>query len=330
VQLESVCSIPVEELLLTRMVFTPDGHHIVIGHRNLTLYDILSGKPVRTFPFDGFAASPTFSSDGRYLACVNRNDNHPGASGLARVFAVDSAELLVEVRTRFPVHTGCFLDDSLGTVFLHKDADTSGPACPGNRVRACRLPSGQPLSDLEFPGWNICRMAAVKALTLFGCDPAGQVRQIEGASLNYHLFKAGKFSYPEGAPQQSHDLGIGLGISRLSPDGRWLAYEAVDFQANLRRLFLMGLETGVRASLLKLPPGVIPALAFSQDGAYFACLSEDSVNPTNLLRLWETGSLQLIGQAPLGLQYHVLALNWPTRRVAALGGGKCDIGLIHA
>jgi hypothetical protein len=29
------------------------------------------------------------------------------------------------------------------------------------------------------------------------------------------------------------------------------------------------------------------------------------------------------------LQYHALALNWPTRRVAALGGGKCDIGLIH-
>lgn len=328
-QLESVCSIPVEEFLLTRIVFTPDGHHIVIGHQNLTLYDILSGKPLRAFPFDGFVASPVFSSDGRYLACVNRNDNQPRTQGLARVFAVGTAELLFELRTRFPVHAGCFLEDPQGTVFLHKEGDATAPACPGNRVRGCRIPSGQPVPGLEFPGWNICRMAAANALTLFGCDPAGQVREIEGASLNFHVFRAGRFSYPEGAPQQIHDLGIGPGISKLSPDGRWLAYEAADFQANLRRVFLISLETGARASLLKLPPDVIPALAFSEDGAYFAGLSEDPVNPTNQLRLWETSSLQLIGQAPLGLQYHALALNWPTRRVAALGGGKCDIGLIH-
>jgi WD40 repeat protein len=330
VQLESVCSIPVDELLLTRIVFTPDGHHIVIGHQDLTLYDILSGKPVRTFPFEGFAASPMFSPDGRYLACLNRNDNQPRTQGLARVFAVDTAELLFELRGRSPVHAGCFLEDSRGLVFLHKSADATAASCAGNRVRGCHIPSREPAPDLEFPGWNICRMAAQNGLTLFGCDPIGQVRQIEGASLNFHLFKVGRFSYPGGALERIHELGIGAGISKLSPDGRWLAYEAVDFQANLRRVFLINVQTGARASLLKLPPGVIPALAFSQDGAYFSCLSEDPVNPTNLLRLWETSSLQLVGQAPLGMQYHALALNWPTRRVAALGGGKCDIGLIHS
>jgi WD40 repeat protein len=77
VRLESVCSIPIEEYLITRLAFTPDGRYVIVGHRDLTLYEILSGRAVRTFPFEAFAGCLAVSPDGRYLACVNEDDHQP-------------------------------------------------------------------------------------------------------------------------------------------------------------------------------------------------------------------------------------------------------------
>ncbi|MCL4402962.1 MAG: hypothetical protein M1436_09925, partial [Acidobacteria bacterium] len=108
-----------------------------------------------------------------------------------------------------------------------------------------------------------------------------------------------------------------------------LALETVDFTANTRHLAMVRVATGERTRLLPLPSNVVPAFAFSQDGARFACLSEDPETASETLRLWDTEALEPAGSVSFGLQYHAIALNWPTRRLAAVGGGRCDIVLIH-
>jgi WD40 repeat protein len=332
VQLESVCSIPVEEFLLTRVAFRPDGHHIVVGHRDLTLYEVLSGKAVRSFPFEGFLGCARFSSDGRYLAAANENDNHPHTTGLAKVFEVDSGETLVEIRTRFPIRAACFLESPQGTIFLYRDTEPDhGGASPfhRNRVRGCRLGSSQPVFGLEFPAWEIRDMAAGSAFALFGLDSVGKVHDIEGASLTIRQYKVGAYSYPAGARLRILGLGIGAGISAFSPEGRLLALELVDFRANRRQLSLLNVDTGVGTNLLLLPSDVMPALAFCEDGSRLLSLCDDPSTPSAALRLWDTASLRQIGDAHIGMQYHAIALNWPTRRIAALGGGKCDIAVIR-
>jgi hypothetical protein len=79
-----------------------------------------------------------------------------------------------------------------------------------------------------------------------------------------------------------------------------------------------------------LPTDVIAAFSFSRESAHLLTLSEDPARHYNRLGLWDTRTGEQVANTTLGLQYQAVALNWPTRRIAALGGGKCDIGLIAA
>jgi hypothetical protein len=333
VQLDSVCSFPVEELLLTHLLFRPDGHHIAIGHHSLTLYEVLSGKPVRTFSFGRFVAWCGFSADGRYLAAVNVGDHRPQTDGLARVYEVDSGQLVFEARPRFPVQAACFRGQREDTVFLFRDTlPAPGDGLPGRRerIRGVRLPSLEPDCDLELPGWRVRQVAVGAGLALLGQDEASTCYEVEGASLSYRRYKVAACSYPVGNSRRVRNLGFGVGQTCLSADGRWLALEGPDFPAGQRQLILVNIEAGTAAVLLALPAEVIPAFCFSLDGGHLLSLSEDPEGGGNRLQLWDTSTGRQVAHTTLGLQYQAVALNWPTRRIAALGGGKCDIGLIAA
>jgi hypothetical protein len=325
VRLDSVCSIPIDDFLATRLDFTPDGQHIVIGHRSLTQYGILSGRAVRTYPFEAFAAEIEFSPDGRYIACVNDDDRQPGTRGLAKVFDTESGELLWKAEPPRPIQTGCFLEDRHGLRFLYREVLDGG----ATRLTGCRLPWCDAAPALELPGWNLREVAANDAfVTLFGQDSAPTTCRIEGASLEFYPFKVRKLACPDDADNQARKVAIGAGRSKLASGGQWLALEVIDFRARAHHLSLIDVVNGAEGRL-SLAPDSIPVFAFSRGGEHFLCLNEDPESGGALLRLWETRTMKLLGRTPFPPHYHALALHWPTRRLAAIGGGRCDIGLIH-
>jgi WD40 repeat protein len=325
VEIESVCSIPVQDFLVTRLAFTLDGHYVLIGHRHLTLYEILSGRALRTFPFDAFVGSLGFSPDRRYLAAVNEDDHLPRTRGLARVFDLATAAVVWETEPPRPVEAGCFLESPDGLVFLCNTPSAGG----SSRLSGCRLPSGDPVPVLDLPGWSIREMAARGgALTLFGREQVAQICEIEGAALALYPFKVGTYSYPQGAPGPLRRIASGAGPSSLSPRGQMLALEAIDAHAREHHLSLVALDSNAEARLA-LAPDTLPAFAFSHDGAQFACLNQDTDSAGGLLRIWDTRTLEPLGRTPFPCHYHKIALHWPTRRLAALGAGRCDILLIH-
>ncbi len=331
-QLDSVCSFPVETLLTTHVLFRPDGHHIAVGHRDLALYEVLSGRPVRTFAFGRFVAWAGFSRDGRYLAAANVGDHRPQTNGLARVFEVNSGATVFEARPRFPVQAGCFRGHGESTVFLYRDvlpAPGGGLSGRRERVRGVRLPSLEVDCELELPGWRVRLLASDGGLTLVGQDLAATRYEVEGVSLHYRRHKVGVCSYSDGQPMRVRNLGLGAGQACLSADGRLLALERPDFRACRRQLCLIDVEAGTASALLPLPDEVVPAFAFSLEGGHLLTLSEGPAGTGNSLCLWDTSTGKQLANTTLGLQYHAVALNWPTRRIAALSGGKCDIGLIR-
>jgi WD40 repeat protein len=325
VRLESVCSIPIEEFLASRLAFTPDGQHIVIGHRGLTQYGILSGRVVRTYPFEAFVAAIEFSPDGRYVACVNEDDRQPKTRGMARIFDMETGESVWQADAERPIEAGCFLENGQGLTFLYKQA----PADRGSRLTGVRLPGGDGAPNLTLPDWNLREMTADGAsVTLFGQDSAPTTCDIEGASLDFYPFKVGAFTYPEGAQGRVRKVAVGAGRSKLAPGGQLLALELIDFSSRTHRLSLISVETGIEGRLA-LAADSVPAFAFSERGEHFLCLTEDPENGGGLLRLWETRTMNLLGRTEFPSHYHTVALHWPTRRLAAIGGGRCDVGLIH-
>ena len=184
--------------------------------------------------------------------------------------------------------------------------------------------------ELELPGWRIRLLASGTGLTLAGQDEASTCYQVEGANLSYRRHKVGTCSYPGGNPMWVRNLGFGVGLAVLSPDGRFLALERPDFRAGERQLCLVDVEAVTTSVLITLPADVIPAFTFSRESAHLLSLSEDPARCSNRLCLWDTSTGKQVAHTTLGLQYQRVALNWPTRRIALLGGGKCDIGLIGA
>lgn len=286
----------------------------------MTQYGILSGRAVRTYPFDAFAAAIEFSPDGRFIACVNDDDRQPKTRGLAGIFDTESGELLRQLETERPIETGCFIEDT----FLYKEPLPGG----GNRLTGCRLDGGV-APAIDLPDWNVREIAATGAtVTLFGQDPAPTVCTIEGASLDFYPFKVGTVLYPDGAQGRVRKLALGAGRSKLAPGGQLLALELIDFHSRTHRVSLISVETGAEGRLA-LAADSVPAFAFSHDGEQFLCLTEDAESGGVLLRLWETRTMNLLGRTSFPSHYHSVALHWPTRRLAAIGGGRCDIGLIH-
>jgi hypothetical protein len=329
VRLESVCSIPVSDLLLTRVAFTPDAQYVAIGHRNQTLFEVLSGMPVRTFRFDAFAGHIAFSADGRYLGCVNLRDNHPNTRGLARVFEVETGRIVFEALTAHPVEAACFAEDSGGSLFVYNDrlAPANGSKFGSSVLAGVRLPRGEPVFRRELPGWDVRDIAFNgSSIVIFGQDTRGHAIRVEGATLQVRPFKVACFSYPDGAISEPTHLGIGGGLARLSPRGNLLAREVIDFEARKRYLSLVDLESG-RKTTQPLPHDSLPTLAFSREGAHLISLADGDHG--SVLRLWDCAGPALQAETHFDSRFHHLALDWDTRRIAAIGLGRCDIALIE-
>jgi hypothetical protein len=329
VRLESVCSIPVSDLLLTRVAFTPDARFVAIGHRNLTLFEVLSGMPVRTFRFDAFAGHLAFSADGRYLGCVNVRDNHPKTRGLARVFEVETGRIVFEAVTAHSVEAACFIQDAAGPIFVYNDIlpRADGSKFGSSVLAGVRLPRGERVFRRELPAWDVRDMAFNGAsIVIFGQDTRGHSFRVEGATLRVRPFKVACCSYPDGAVCEPAHLGIGGGLARLSPTGNTLAREVIDFEARERYLSLIDLESR-RKTTQPLRHDSLPALAFSRDGSHLICLSEGDHG--SVLRLWDCAGPALQAETHFDSRFHHLALDWDTRRVAAVGLGRCDIALIE-
>lgn len=312
IQLERLHSHSVEEFLLTRLAFSPDGASIAIGHKNFRILDCDTGSAGPEFRFGEFLAGVRFSPDGRLIAAANVGDNHPHTRGKIAVFdAFSAVEKWSAVAPR-PVETMAINDSA-----IHWNG--------GGAIAGARLDSGEPLSPLPVADLQVLALArAGNGFACFAREAVGTRQQIEGADLIFRKFHLRTLG-PGAEPLHDVDLGIGAGVHALSPDGKLLGLEVVDFKNNERHVSLVDSETGVEANLLALEANTLPVLGFGLDSKYFLCMKEDAESSLNRLRIWRTSDLALVGEAELDISYHTMAACLEHSLLAFLGGGKLDL-----
>ncbi|HXE30435.1 MAG TPA: hypothetical protein VN515_01400 [Terriglobales bacterium] len=313
IQLEPVHSFPIEEYLLTRMAFSPDGAAIAVGHKHFRAYSAESGEPRAEYPFTEFLARICYSPDGRFVAGANVADNHPATRGKLTVFAAGNGREVFSAAAEQPIEALAFA--SGGAIYWNAQTMLAGARIEPHT----ELPSVA-LRDLQLRGLA----CSSTGFTCFGREAAGSVQMVEGADLIFRKFRLRSLD-PQGAPKNDIDLGIGAGVHALSPDGKLLAVEMVDFKNNERHVSLIDVETGVEANLLPLEANTLPVFEFGLGSEYFLCMKEDAEDNFNRLRIWRTSDLKLVGEAQVDLAFHSLACRLEHSLVAFLGGGKLGV-----
>ncbi len=314
IQLEPVRSFPLEEYLLTRMAFSPDGAEIAVGHKQFRAYNAETGAARAEFAFPDFLAQLRYSPDGRYLAAANVGDNHPATRGRVAVFDAASGAARWQAEAARPVEALAFAPG--GSVLRWNQGDA---------LAGADREAGQALPALARDRLQVRGLASSGAgWVCFGREAAGEVQQVEGADLVFRKFRLLGLD-AQGGVKTNLDLGIGAGVHALSPDGKLLAVEMVDFKNNERHVSLIDVETGVEANLLPLEANTLPVLEFGLGSEYFLCMKEDAEADFNRLRVWRTSDLKLVGEARVGLAYHSLATCLEHSLVAFLGGGQLEI-----
>lgn len=312
IQLDRLRSIPVEEYLLTRLAFAPDGGSIAIGHKNFRVLDCESGQAGAEFHFGEFLAGMRFSPDGRLIGATNVGDNHPHTRGKIAVFEAASGVELWSATSPRPIETLAFNGNAL---FWNA----------GGAIAGAALDSGRELPPLPLADLQLLELArSPDGFACFGREAEGTRQQIEGADLVFRKFRLRSLG-AGGELRHEVDLGIGAGVHSLSPDGKLLGLEIVDFKNNERHVSLVDAETGVEANLLALEANTLPVLTFGLDSEYFLCMKEDAESSFNRLRVWRTSDLTLVGEAELDISYHAMAACLEHGLLAFLGGGKLDL-----
>ena len=325
-------SFPVEEFLLTRIALSPDAAQVAMGHKAFRALNAESGAVEREFAFPEFLGQLRYSPDGRYLAAVNVADNHPNTRGRLTVFDAATGAAALEREAALPVETCAFQPGGNGDAWriAWNDARMEAAVEGGAAVVAARIGRaslcGKNLEPLPLPGQQIRALAAAAGggWVCFAREAIGATHTVENAQLIFRKFRLLSVG-PDGAMRKDFDLGIGAGVCALSPDGKLLAVEMVDFKNNERHVSLVDAETGVEANLLPLEANTLPVFEFSQDGAYFLCLKEDADGDFNTLRIWRCDDLRLVGEAQLELSYHAMSSCLEHSTLAFLGGGKLDL-----
>ncbi len=323
IQLQPVRTFPVEEFLLTRLAFSPDGSEIAVGHKAFRTYNVETGALQAEFEFPEFLAELRYSPDGRYLAAANVGDNHPATRGRVSLFHAASGKLHWTADADKPVETCAFSAPASGApAALYWNG--------GLALAGAALESGAALPEVALPPVAVRGLACPPrgGFVCFGRDAEGALQQVEGADLLFRKFRLLRIATEGGQRKNSDlgiDLGIGAGVHALSPDGKLLAVELVDFKNNERHVSLVDVETGVEANLVPLEANTLPVLAFGLGSEYFLCLKEDAEGDFNRLRIWRTSDLKLIGEAQVALAYHSLAVNLEHSLVAFLGAGELAI-----
>ncbi|MGH9476534.1 MAG: hypothetical protein ACRD1C_09380 [Terriglobales bacterium] len=313
IQLELIHSLAVEELLLTRVAFSHDGSEIAVGHKQFRTYATESGEARAGFEFPDLLAQLSYSPNGRYIAAANVGDNHPSTRGRVGLFEAASGKLLWTADAARAVETCAF--GAAGALYWNAGANLAGATCePQAALAPVRLP------DLQVRGLACTE----RGFVCFGRESVGTVQQVEGADLIFRKFRVISLD-PRGQVRTDFDLGIGAGVHALSPDGKLLAAEMVDFKNNERHVSLIDVETGVEANLLPLEANTLPVLAFGAGSAYFLCMKEDAEANYNLIRVWRTSDLRLLGEVQVELAFHSLATCLEHSLIACLGGGKLAV-----
>lgn len=312
INLDLVHSLEVEEFLLTRLAFSPDGSEIAVGHKQFQSYAVETGAPRSSFVFPELLAQLAYSPDGRFVAAVNVGDNHPATRGRVALFQASTGAQLWTTESQRPVETCAF---NSGDLFWNA----------GESLAGLHLDSQSALAAVPLPNLQIRALACKDSgFVCFGRETVGAVQQVEGADLIFRKFRLLSLDRT-GAIQKNFDLGIGAGVHALSPDGKLLAAEMVDFKNNERHVSLIDVETGVEANLLPLEANTLPVLAFGAGSDYFLVMKEDPEANFNLIRLWRTSDLKLLGEAQVDLAFHSLATCLDHSLLACLGGGKLDL-----
>jgi hypothetical protein len=322
IQLQSVRSFPVEEFLLTRLAFSPDGSEIAVGHKPFRTYDVETGALKAEFDYPEFLAGLRYSPDGRWIAAANVGDNHPATRGRVSLFHAATGKLHWTAEAAAPVETCAFSAN-----------DPARPALywpDGAMLAGAALDSGAALPEIALPPVAVRGLACPPAggFVCFGRESEGAVRQVEGADLLFRKFRLLRLAAAGAKPENNDlgiDLGIGAGVHALSPDGKLVAVELVDFKNNERHVSLVDVETGVEANLVPLEANTLPVLAFGLGSEYFLCMKEDAEGDFNRLRIWRTSDLKLVGEAQVALGYHSLAANLEQSLIAFLGAGELAI-----
>ncbi|MGH9467831.1 MAG: WD40 repeat domain-containing protein [Terriglobales bacterium] len=312
IQLELIRSLKVEEYLLTRCAFSPDGSEIAVGHKQIRAYAAESGEARAQFAFPELLAQLAYSPDGRFLAAANVGDNHPGTRGRVTLFEASSGAARWTAEAAQPVETCAFRE---GALYWNAGATLEGAGCQGQEA----------MSPVAVPNLQVRALACGdKGFVCFGREATGGAQQVEGADLIFRKFRLVSLN-AAGAVRTNFDLGIGAGVHALSPDGKLLTAEMVDFKNNERHVSLIDVETGVEANLLPLEANTLPVLAFGAGSEYLVCMKEDAEESFNRIRMWRTADLKLVGEAQVELCFHTLALCLEHSLLACLGGGKLDV-----
>lgn len=313
IKLEPIRSFPVEEYLLTRLAISPAGDEIALGHKRFRSYDAETGAPRAEFDFPDFLAQLRYSPDGRHLAAANVADNHPATRGSLGVFAATGGAPIWTAAAERPIEACAFTDAGA----LRWNA---GSALAGAELDPRRDLPPLPVADLQIRGVA----CAPYGYVCFGREAAGAVQQVEGADLVFRKFRLLSLD-AQGKVRNNVDLGIGAGVHALSPDGKLLAVEMVDFKNNERHVSLIDVETGVEANLLSLESNTLPVFEFGLGSEYFLCMKEDAEANFNLLRVWRTSDLKLVGEAQVELGFHSFATRLEHSLLAFLGQGHLSL-----
>lgn len=341
IRLEKLHSFPVEEFLLTRVALAPDAARVALGHKAFRTLNAETGAVEQEFGYPEFLGQLRYSPDGRYLAAVNVADNHPATRGRVTVFAAATGTPALDREAALPIETCAFQAGGEGWEIAWNDPRLEAAANGGAAHVASRIARAQvggpamdgedaaALEPLALGPQQIRALAAARGgFTCFVREAVGSEHTVENAQLVFRKFRLLSVE-AGGRIRRDIDLGIGAGVCALSPDGRLLAVEMVDFKNNERHVSVVDAETGVEANLLPLEANTLPVLEFSQDGAYFLCLKEDGEGDFNRLRIWRTEDLKLVGEAQLELSYHAMASCLEHSTLAFLGGGKLDLFAIE-
>ncbi|MGH9484046.1 MAG: hypothetical protein ACRD1F_03225 [Terriglobales bacterium] len=312
IKLDLVHSLEVEEFLLTRLAFSPDGSEIAVGHKQFHTYATETGAPRAHFDFPELLAQLSYSPGGNFIAAANVGDNHPATRGRVALFSAATGVQLWSADSARPVETCAFSGDN-----LYWNA--------GDAVAGAQCDPQAPLAPVAVPNLQIRALASTaRGFACFGRETTGAVQQVEGADLIFRKFRVLSLDR-DGKAHTNFDLGIGAGVHALSPDGKLLAAEMVDFKNNERHVSLIDVETGVEANLLPLEANTLPVLAFASGSEYFLVMKEDAESDFNLIRLWRTSDLKLMGEAQVSLVFHSLTTCFDHSLIACLGGGKLDV-----
>ena len=324
IQLERQGSFPIEEYLLTRMAFSPDGQEIAVGHKNFRTYSAETGEARAEFEFGDFLAQLRYSPDGRYIAAANVSDNHPTTRGRIGVFAAASGKTQWMAAAPLPVEAFAFRPQAPAALYWNHPLPVEG-AQPQAALEGALIEPKRELQRVTLPAFQVRGLACpADGFVCFGREAAGAVQQVEGADLIFRKFRLLSLD-AEGRPKNDIDLGIGAGVHALSPDGKLLAVEMVDFKNNERHVSLIDVETGVEANLLPLEANTLPVFDFGLGSEYFLCMKEDAEANYNTLRLWRTADLKLVGEAQVDLAFHSMANCLEHSTVAFLGGNKLEV-----